>query len=283
MKSLISSLKTQLSKPRNDGMLHFSQHLQHDRHTAIYHKYGYPHVMPSWGNLFPLVQGSGIHEIMHATMKSLYSKYYYEMPIVLENETEYTWCGTIDAYVVTNTNEWIIDYKTISGAGMSFLNDEPKADHVLQVSAYAAFYDLNEKPLKTGVLYLPSSPDYKRVWSEPVFMEFEPFTKDNILARMRSVEAKINDYAETGNLPDAPKGVYVWKKKYKYFQLVYKPHYTSMFCPWQSLDNDPCGCSKDTFKIVAEWKKGTLTVEDGYDKIVEDIGLPNEVLEETKE
>jgi hypothetical protein len=54
-----------------------------------------------------------------------------------------------------------------------------------------------------------------------------------------------------------------------------------MFCPWQSFADDPCGCSNDPSKGVAEWKKGTLSVEDGYAKIVEDKGLPDEVLAES--
>lgn len=280
MKSLIEELKHSLSTPRNDKNLHFSQHLQHDRHTVLYHEYGYPHVTPAWSNLFPLLQGTGIHEMIHEHMEKIVDKYHPEWSVGVNYQDlfEYNWTGTVDAFVTHKDEYWILDYKTISGAGMEFLGESPKPEHMMQVSAYKTFMPYTSPDInwRTAIVYFPSSPNYKRQWSEPRFMEFEPLPKDAVHKRMYEVETAINTYTEMNVLPNAPAGKYEWKKKYKYFQLVYKPHYTSMFCPWQSLADDPCGCSKDTYKIVAEWKKGTLTVEPGYDKIVEDIGLPEE-------
>lgn len=284
MSVLINQIKWELSTPRNDNVLHFSQHLQHDRHTAIYMKYGYPHRILPWNNIFPLMQGTGVHETMHTIMNRIVDEYRYECPILVENQPDlkYPWAGTIDAVVEYDTSDWIFDYKTISGAGMSFIDDAPKPDHVLQVSAYKAFMPAwgEGKDYRTAIIYLPSSPDYKRVWQEPRMVEFEALTKDNMLARMRNVERAISVYADTGELPKAPEGEYTWKKKYKFWQLVYKPHYTSLFCPWRDMDDDPCGCSAASYKVIAEWKKGHLTIEDGYDTIVEEKGLPDEVLEE---
>lgn len=282
MKSLIEELKHSLSAPRNDKALHFSQHLQHDRHAVLYHEYGYPHATPAWGNLFPLLQGTGIHEMIHEHMEKITTKYNPEWAVSprYEDPFEFNWTGTVDAFVEYDNTNWILDYKTISGAGMEFLGDHPKPEHMMQVSAYKAFMPkaASTLPWRTAIVYFPSSPNYKRQWSEPRFIEFNPLPADAVFKRMYEVESAINLYIEKQILPAAPMGEYTWKKKYTFWQLVYKPHYTSMFCPWQSLADDPCGCSKETYKVVAEWKKGTLTVEDGYDKIVEDKGLPDEVL-----
>lgn len=279
MSGLISGLKAALSAPRNDNTLHFSQHLQHDRHTAIYHVYGYPTVNQPWGNLFPLVQGTGVHNTIHEIMPTVegVEEYTPEYTVTAPKEDfKYQWGGTVDAIMRYYNEDWIVDYKTISGAGMSFLDGEVKPEHKLQVSAYKAF--LPDNNFTTGILYLPSSPDYKRKWAEPVFMAFDAFTRAQVYARMLNVEKAIDLYRHSGELPDEPSGEYVWKTKYKYWQLVYKPHYTSMFCPWASLHDDPCGCSKATYKVVAEYKKGTLTIEEGYDTIVEEMGMPDEVL-----
>ena len=279
MSGLISSLKAALSTPRNDGTLHFSQHLQHDRHTVLYYEYGYPNVDSPWSNVFPLVQGTGVHNLVHEAMCNLTGMAQYTPEFAVkapEEDFKYPWGGTVDAIMSYYGENWIIDYKTISGAGMSFLDGEVKPEHKLQVSAYKTF--LPDMDFTTGILYLPSSPDYKRRWDEPVLMAFEPYTSKQIYARMHNVEAAIDSYVSTGALPDAPLGEYVWKKKYKYWQAVYKPHYTSMFCPWASLHDDPCGCSKATYKVIAEYKKGTLTIEEGYDTIVEEMGMPDEVL-----
>jgi len=286
LKTLINDLKYSLATPRNDRMLHFSQHLQHDRHTVLYHEFGYPHVIPAWGNMFPLLQGTGIHETIHQHMENLVDKYVPEYAVAprYEDVFEYDWVGTVDAFVTDNNTNWILDYKTISGAGMDFLNDEPKPEHIMQVSAYKAFVprSTNVMNWRTAILYFPSSPNYKRQWAEPRFLEFQALDTDSVYSRMLEVEGHINVYIKDGILPSWPEGSYVWKKKYKTWNLLYKPHYSSLFCPWQTLDDDPCGCSKQTQKAIAEWKKGTLKVEPGYDKIVEDIGLPDELIEETE-
>lgn len=271
----VEDIKEALSVPRNDAALHFSQHLQHDRHTVLYHSYGYPKVMQPWGRVFPLVQGTGVHETMHSLMSGLYPKYVPEHEIFADTDWfDCTWTGTADAYVEDNDGQvWLLDYKTISGPGMEFLGDEPKEDHIWQVSAYYHFGPTQN--CRTGVLYLPSSAGYKRDWSEPRFIEFEPLSYETLSVRMMEVETAIEAYKASGALPDWPDGSYSWKKKGKNYELLYRPHYTSMFCPWASLADDPCGCSNQTQKVVAKWTNGTLNVEDGYDKIVEEIGEPD--------
>lgn len=272
---LIEALKASLSAPRNDGMLHFSQHLQHDRHAVLYMTHGYPSVVPSWGRLFPLVQGTGVHETVHAHMPSIVDSYTAEYPLNVTDGFKYPWTGTVDAFARYDNANWILDYKTISGAGMFFLGEEPKEDHVWQVSAYAAFAP-KTRDWRTAVLYLPSSPDYKRNWEEPVLLEFDPLPATSIISRMREVEAAIDLYKETGALPDWPEPSYVWKKRGQTWHLEERPHYTSMFCPWNSLHDDPCKCGDQTLLVIAKYKNGTLKVEDGYDIIVEKIGEPDE-------
>ena len=264
-----------LSAPRNDDMLHFSQHLQHDRHTVLYKHYGYPASVQSWGRMFPLIQGTGVHETIHAAMREVMPVYADEWPIRIDDMFEYSWGGTADAYCVDKDDaQWLLDYKTISGAGMSFLTDEPKEEHLLQVSAYYHFGP--KQNIRTAILYLPSSPDYKRNWSEPRLIEFEPLEYDVVVDRISEVEQAIHEYTNTGRLPDSPKGSYAWKKKGKAWELLYRPDYRSLFCPWASLSDDPCECSLDTLKKVAVWKDDTLSVEEGYDKVVDDVGLPTE-------
>lgn len=279
--SLIDALKHELSIPRDDKALHFSQHLQHDRHTVLYWSEGYPHVVPSWGRMFPLIQGTGVHETIHTTMSKLYPKYVPEHEIIgIDDALRYPWKGSADAYVEMNDQVWLLDYKTISGAGMSFLNGQPKPEHILQVSAYYHFGPV--QTCKAAVVYFPSSPNYAKSWDEPVMLEFEPIPKNELLGRMVEVERLISDYLEEGVLPDPPASSYTWKKygKAQTWRLEERPHYTSMFCPWASFTDDPCGCSNATTRTIGTYKKGTLKSEPGCDimvkEIVDDIGVPDE-------
>jgi hypothetical protein len=280
MSILIEDLKASLSAPRNDGLLHFSQHLQHDRHTALYAEHGYPTDNPTWGRMFPLVQGTGIHETIHLHMKDICEMYAPEHPVECKRG-EFTWTGTVDAFAKYDDKHWILDYKTISGAGMFFLGDEPKPEHVLQVSAYHAFKpESGINNWRTAIIYLPSSPDYKKNWEEPRMIEFEPSSRDEILQRMFEVETAILAYKYSGELPDPPAPSYAWKKRpgkssKRTYDLMYKPHFTNLFCPWASQLDDPCGCSADKAKSVAVWNsEDELTIEEGYARIVEEIGKP---------
>ena len=94
-------------------------------------------------------------------------------------------------------------------------------------------------------MYLPSSPDYKRRWEEPRFYEITPLSKAEVSKRMREVEHAIDDYQRDGVLPDPLMGENTWKhnKRNKNWELWYKPHYSSMFCPWKDQEVDLCGCS----------------------------------------
>ena len=284
MQSLIDALKASLSEPRNDGVLHFSQHLQHDRHTVLYMAHGYPSVVPSWGRLFPLVQGTGVHETLHDHMRKICKTYLAEYPISVTNSIpnqRYVWGGTVDAFAEIEDQHWILDYKTISGPGMLFLEDAPKPDHVLQVSAYNAFKpDGIVDHWRAAVMYFPSSSDYKNNWHEPRFVEFEPISKQDIIKRMVEVEDAIDQYKANSLLPDAPEGTYTWKKKPRTkkvtYELLYRPHYTTLFCPWASLVDDPCGCSEDKSKVIATFCDDELNFDDEYGIIVEKIGVPSE-------
>lgn len=278
MSLILDALKDTLTEARNDGMLHFSQHLQHDRHTAIYMQYGYPNTSLPWGRMFPLIQGTAIHETIHAAMAKTYPKYVPEREITLPVTTDknarfsYTWTGTADAYVEVDDTIWLLDYKTISGSGMSFLTNKPKPEHILQVSAYYHFGPTQN--CKTAVVYFPTGPDYKRKWEEPRFVEFEPIPKMELVERMQQVEEAIHDYEEDDTLPPIPNGEYVWKKTGKNYKLQYRPHYTTMFCPWASLHDDPCGCSNEKTQHIAEYKNGELIADERGWEIAEEVGLP---------
>lgn len=266
MKSLIENIKYETNKARNDGLLHFSTHLQHDRHTAIYHKHGYPENTwdKPWMNTLPLLQGTAIHDYIHNIMKDKYTVYDAEVPISGSDKLGYAWTGTADAYVVDDDGVfWLLDYKTISGTSFEYL-DGAKPEHILQISAYYHFHyhPKHGYPKKCAIVYLPTTPDYRRRWPEPVIIEVDPIPWMDLYHRMNTVEFHIKRYATTGELPQPPKGEYKWKqnKKENHWELWWYPHYSSLFCPWKGQEEDPCGCSKFTRYVVGTW-----SVRDGVD------------------
>lgn len=256
MKSLISNIKYETNSPRNDNLLHFSTHLQHDRHTAIYMQHSYPEDTwdRPWMNTLPLFQGTAIHEQLHKIMADKYLEYKPEVPVWGNKDFQYVWTGTADAYIHDHDDKhWLIDYKTISGTSFEYL-DGAKPEHVLQISAYYHF-NVDEKPDKCAILYLPTTPDYRRRWPEPTLIEVVPMSKTDLYHRMHTVEHAIEKYAKLGELPQPPKGEYKWKKnaKEKRWDLWWWPHYTSMFCPWKGQKEDPCGCSKFNRVFIGSW------------------------------
>jgi hypothetical protein len=256
MKSLISNIKQDTNAARNDLLLHFSTHLQHDRHTAIYHKQGYPTDTwdRPWMNTLPLLQGTAIHNHLHSILPDYYQSYEAEQPVNASRENfKYFWTGTVDAYIIDHDDTlWLIDYKTISGSSFEYL-DGPKPEHVMQASAYYHFNTIT--PDKMAIVYLPTSADYRRRWPEPEVMEFEPISLDDMRARIIQVEHAIDVYYGLHKLPDYPQGEYKWRenKKLKCWDLWYYPHYSTMFCPWKGQEDDPCGCSNDKRLCVGSW------------------------------
>jgi hypothetical protein len=250
MKSLIDAIKEATLAPRNDGMLHFSSHLNHNRHTCLYYWFGYPAYQDTpWANTLPLLQGTSIHEQVHKIMEDYHKPYASEIEIVADDGFDYPWVGTADAYTEDeNSDVWLVDYKTISGASYTFL-EGPKPEHIMQVSAY---YHYGMPTKRVGILYLPTSSDYKRRWHEPEFFEVTPWPREKLREHMLGVETDISIYLSTQQLPPPPKGEYVWKniKREKHYELTYKPHYASMFCPWKNLIDDPCGCSNEKARII---------------------------------
>lgn len=244
MKSLIDTIKFAVNQPRNDDMLHFSTDLQNPRHTCISWVHGYPVVDKPWMNTFPLLQGTAVHEFIHTVMHDAENwNYVSEQPIMVDH-FEYPWTGTVDAYLENPDGEtWLVDYKTASGVSLSFMN-EAKPDHVMQVSAYYNF-GIQIPNLRVGILYLPSSPDYKRRWEEPRFYEVQPLSMDEVVQRISSVEFDIQTYISDNVLPDPLEGEYSWKynKRNKNWEQWYKPHYSSLYCPWKNQEVDLCGCS----------------------------------------
>jgi hypothetical protein len=121
----------------------------------------------------------------------------------------------------------------------------------MQVSAYYHFGP-TIPDLRVGILYLPSSPDYKRRWAEPVFYEIEPLSLEEVTKQMDYIEESIYLYTKYEVLPKPLKGEYSWKvnKKNKNWEHWYKPHYTSMYCPWKDQEVDLCGCSTEKAYIV---------------------------------
>lgn len=290
MKSLIDTIKRETNKPRNDGLLHFSSHMMNDRHTALYYHHGYPENTwdKPWMNTLPLFQGTAIHEQIHAIMGEHHKPYAAEIEISCEDYS-YPWVGTADAYAEDeNGNLILIDYKTISGTSFGFL-DGPKPEHIMQVSAYYHFGMPGVHSV--GILYLPTTPDYRRRWSEPVFYYVTPLDRDIIDRRITAVENAISQYGDDNSvLPDILPGEYSWKqnKKERRWEYHYRPHYSTMFCPWKGQENDPCGCSHEKPVHVGNWYEYNgvegLTVSDdemleliddcpGYQKLVSDDAM----------
>jgi hypothetical protein len=202
-------------------------------------------------NTFPLLQGTAVHEYVHTVMLNQDKWKYYSEKSITISDRKYPWTGTADAYLVNpDGEEWLVDYKTASGVGLTFM-DGPKPDHIMQVSAY---YHFGPKipNLRVGILYLPSSPDYKRRWSEPIFYEIEPLSLEEVTNQMDYIEESIYLYTQHEVLPEPLQGEYSWKinKKNKNWEQWYKPHYTSMYCPWKDSENDPCGCSKQKPRLI---------------------------------
>ena len=251
MKSLIDAIKLEVNTPRADDYLHFSTDLQNPRHTCISWVHGIPLVDKPWMNTFPLLQGTAVHEYVHTVMFNEPDwNYISEKPIKF-TDRHYPWTGTADAYLTNPDGEkWLVDYKTASGVSLSFM-DGPKPDHVMQVSAYYHFGP-TIPDLRVGILYLPSSPDYKRRWAEPVFYEIEPLSLEEIIDQMTYIEECLHLYTAHQILPKALSGEYSWKvnKKNKNWEYWYKPHYTSMYCPWKDQEVDLCGCSTQKAYIV---------------------------------
>lgn len=253
MLSLIDTIKHEVLQPRRDEYLHFSTDLQNPRHSALAYVTGWPtplSVQKHWGNVLPLLQGTAIHEQLHKIMSDVTPHYYPEVKIGPVIGKRYEWIGTADAYVEIDGVWWLVDYKTISGASLEFLHDKPKPEHLMQISAYNYFGDI--KSTKIGILYLPTSPDYRRRWHEPIMMEVEPLPYSIIEARMLEVEAAVYKYSESGELPPANEGTFEWKysKKSKGWEQWWKPHFSSRFCPWQNREHDPCGCSKQEAEMI---------------------------------
>jgi hypothetical protein len=254
LQSLINSIKRDVTTPRNDRMLHFSTDLQNPRHTALAWKHSIPDTVKPWANTLPLLQGTAIHEEVHRIMDRQEDwNYASEQSILVDDEQfSFPWCGTVDAYLENPDGEvWLVDYKTISGSSFGFLNDEPKPEHLLQVSAYYHFGPQIPN-LRVGILYLPTSADYKRRWHEPLFIEVKPLDRGNILQMMTFVEDAIMSYENDSILPAVLAGTTTWKqnKKEKVWELWYKPHYSSLFCPWKDDLTDPCGCSTIKAQII---------------------------------
>ena len=256
MKELVDVIKWKVSEPRVDEYLHFSSDLTNDRHTAIGRFHPKPHTIKHWANTFPLLQGTAVHEAFHEIMEDVEDwNYISEQPIYYTGtDMAFEWMGTADAYLETpDTEYWLLDYKTTSGASLSFL-DGPKPEHLFQVSAYYHF-GVTVPNLRLGVLYIPTSPDYRRRWSDPVFYEVDPLPKEQIIKRMLDVEQAIIDYDTLGKVPDVLMGEYKWKnnKKERKWDLTYYPHYSSQYCPWAGEENDPCGCSKLKSEYIGCW------------------------------
>jgi len=259
MQSLIDTIKSKIAEPRNDGLFHFSSHLTNDRHTILSHYYGIPHTVKPWANTLPLLQGSGVHDYIHNIMsKSSEFRYMPEKPITVGAEYgfRYKWGGTADAYVqeISSNDTWLIDYKTISGPSLEFL-DGPKREHILQVSAYYHFGSKVDN-MRVGIIYLPTTPNYKRQWSEPVYYEIIPIDFDYLQERMHSIE-RLMDVFKKGSrdgLPPVERGEYKWKqiKKDNSWEVSYHPHYSRLFCPWKDEEVDVCGCSALKVRVVGK-------------------------------
>lgn len=257
MNDLTDIIKRSTLMPRNDNMLHFSQHLNHNRHTVLYYHYGYPGIVSeAWANTLPLLQGNAIHAEIHKIMDTAYGiDYYSEIPMFPdEGLFTYPWTGTADAFINNGDESWLIDYKTISGAGITFLQ-KPRLEHLMQVSCYYHFSGWEYKPDRVGILYLPVSADYKRRWHEPQLFTIDPMPEDVLVQHIRNVESDISIYQSTRLLPAWPEGEYKWKqnKRNKEYELHYKPHYSSMFCPWRYQgEDDPCGCSQQKPMLIGK-------------------------------
>lgn len=238
------------NKVRNDDYLHFSSHLQHMRHAVVSYTHGYPEVQRGWGNIAQLFMGTAMHEEIHRVMADTFAPNYFdEISVPIVEVEGVGWTGTADAVVDVNGQRWLVDYKTTSSQTFEYLNGQPKDDHILQVSAYYHFLplDLITPGTKCGVLYIPTSPNFSRKWAEPQFMEFEPLPRDDIMGIMKETATAIALYRDEEVLPPVPEGEWKWtsNKRKGVKELIYKPHWSTRYCPWAALFDDPCGCSEE--------------------------------------
>ena len=255
------------NETRNDGKLHFSSGLQHDRHSVLGYVHGYPHVDRHWGDVAQLITGTSIHEYLHQMFaKDLRLQIYKsELPVSDIIINDMAWTGTADAFIIDSEGQsWLVDYKTTSSNTFEYLRGTPKPEHIMQVSAYYHFLtdgngdDLPEGT-KCGIMYVPVSPTFSRKWAEPTFMEFDPLPVGDVIRVMERVTDRIIDYKLGEPLPDAPTGDWVWKfdKRAKKWKFTYKPHWSARFCPWAPLLDDPCGCSTQEPVNGGSWNPET--------------------------
>lgn len=263
---------------RNDDYLHFSSHLQHARHAVIAYTHGYPEVRKEWGSVAQLTMGTAMHEQIHYIMDEKFGLWYQsEIPVTPFFIREVGWTGTADAVVDVDGQRWLIDYKTTSSQTFEYLNGQPKDDHILQVSAYYHFLgdEIITPDTRVGVLYIPTSPNFSRKWANPQFMEFEPLPKDEILSVMDSTVAAIERYSEEDVLPPVPTGEWKWtnNKRKGVKELIYKPHWSTRYCPWSSLFDDPCGCCNEqpVFGGTYDLETGEYAFEPAARNLPDDI------------
>jgi hypothetical protein len=252
------------NESRNDGMLHFSSALQNDRHAVLGYVHGYPQSDKPWGEVAQLITGTAIHEYLHQLYDMRDDKikqYYAEIELSPTFVNGFQWTGTADAVLVDSEDQaWLVDYKTTSSNTFEYLNGKPKPEHILQVSAYYHFLPEHlTEDAKCGIMYIPVSPTFSRKWAEPAFMEFDPVPADDIISIMERVGDSIKEYKITDYLPPVLEGEWSWRydKRSKKWKFGYKPHWSTRYCPWASLLDDPCLCSESKSIDGGTWNPET--------------------------
>jgi hypothetical protein len=181
------------------------------------------------------------------------------------------WSGTADWLFWSPEYEAFVlaDLKTAKAESWRWLKDEPKENHLWQLSAY--WYALEEMglPLVKGfaLFYLPKE-DKMGEQIEPIIHECGLIDKDLIHDEMESRWAAVQEYLYHGELPATlprPPEMYLndylapvqervqklwWDKKAGVWNVKLVPHWSAAFCPY---DSSLCDCSEQGTTKIGEW------------------------------
>lgn len=181
------------------------------------------------------------------------------------------WGGHADFLVWDRTRRGFVlyDLKTTKSTGLQYIHrDGAKKEHIWQVSAYWWALKRMGYPVlnRIGVIYLPKDEDYSlEGGAQPVMAVVKPLDEEKVLGRMGAVKEAVdrymgsfllehnmepiegreytdNDFYLTAELaPPMPREQRIFKNK-ELWEVKLIPHWTSMFCPY---DSELCDCGYD--------------------------------------
>ncbi len=162
------------------------------------------------------------------------------------------WTGTLDYLFQHNPtkNYLIADLKTIKPEAVQYLGDEPKKEHITQVSCYhGAVHQavLGNVFHHIAVLYMPKGKDSRQQTIMPVIKTAPAHT--NIFDRLNKIKSRVDEYVteyeRTGEIlnkflapmPKPELKVY-WNKATTVWDVKAYPHWTETYM--MPFSNDVC-------------------------------------------